>query len=136
MAQVDALRFLAHLSQLFAPEIQEGQVFIAYINEDNSFTVQADNVITHLNASSLNSEQFEDIQNRILALVKQADALETFCNNIPALQAQIQSLTGSTDQEGAIEFDYAFTRSEINDIKADIITLQLQVQQLSSAVEA
>ena len=45
MAQVDALRFLAHVAKLFAPNIQDGQVFISYIGEDNSYTIQADNII-------------------------------------------------------------------------------------------
>ena len=58
MAQVDAIRFLAKLSDLFAPNIQDNQEFIAYIDGDsNSLVIQADNIIHASGGSSLDISQ-------------------------------------------------------------------------------
>lgn len=133
MAQVDALRFLSRISLLFAPDIQDGQQFVAYIDEDNSFTVQADNVIrTSGGGAALLPEQVEEIEQRLTSLQTQADSLESFCLNIPGLQAQIQTLSGSNDDP--VDFAYAYLVSEIREIKSEMSILSAQVAELNDDV--
>ncbi|MBQ3347448.1 MAG: hypothetical protein IJG39_10210 [Synergistaceae bacterium] len=118
MAQVDALRFLAHVAQLFAPDILDGQTFIAYIGKDNSFTVQADNIIKAQGGTNTGDEKIEELYGRISDIKSQADSLEAFCKNIPALQSQIQSLSGSN--EAAAEFYYSYLYNELSKLSAEI----------------
>ena len=135
MAQVDALRFLARVPTLFTPNIQDGQVFIAYIGEDNSYTIQADNIIRASSSANFNSEEIEELEQRFIALESQAREFQTFCNNVSVLQTQIQTLSGSTENEGNIDFDCAFLKSEIEDIRTDIADLYTQIELLNNQVD-
>lgn len=135
MAQVDAFRFLARVANLFTPEIQDGQVFIAYIGEDNSYTIQADNIIRASGGANFDSEEIIELEQRFLALESQARSFETFCNSVSALQTQIQTLSGSTENEGSVDFDCAFLKSEIEDIRTDIADLYTQIETLTTQVD-
>ena len=132
MAQVDAFRFLHNIAKLFAPHIQDGQVFTAYIGENNSYTVLADNILMASTGNSLNSDDIDELEQRFLALDSHAREFEAFCSNISSLQTQIQSLSGSTDSEGAVEFDFAYLLEAISEIRSDIATLYARIDQLSN----
>ena len=136
MAQVDALRFVANIAQLFAPNIHDGQVFVAYLNEDNSFTIQVDNVTKPSGGSALISDATDEVAQRLVTLQAQISEFESFCRNIPSLQTQIQTLSGSTENEGTVDFDYAYVVNEINGLKADIITLSSDIEYLMERVNA
>ena len=60
MAQVDAPRFLSHVANLFAPNILDGQVFTAYIGQDNSFTILADNIIRDSDSANFTPTEVVD----------------------------------------------------------------------------
>lgn len=133
MARVDASRFLSQVATLFAPNIQDGQVFLAFIDEDNSFTVQTDNIIR----SSGSSVNIDVDQDELAELKAQANRLERFCNDITALQTQIQTLSGSTDGEGSVDFNYAYCidlilemRSEVDKLSAQVEALKLQLNSI------
>ena len=133
MSQVDAFRFLSRVSLLFAPDIQEGQQFVAYIDEDNSFTVQADNVLRAPGSGdNLTSAQVAEIQQRFTDLQNQADAFKSFCKNIQGLQTQIQTLSGSADE--STDFDYSFIIGEILDIRSELSSLSHTVETLENEV--
>ena len=132
MAQVDAFRFLHNVAKLFAPHIQESQVFTAYIGENNSYTVLADNILRASGGNSLNSDDIDDLEQRFIALEAQASEFETFCNDVSSLQTQIQSLSGSYDSEGTVDFDFAYLHGAISDIRSDIATLYSKIDQLSN----
>ena len=136
MAQVDAFRFLANVALLFAPHIHDGQVFNAYIGEDNSFTVQVDNIINssggNNSGSTLDIQQLDEFEQRLSSLQSQADDFEAFCLNIPDLQSQILSLSGSIDSEASIDFNYAYLIEDLRDIRAELYSLSSQVEQLSN----
>ena len=135
MAQVDAMRFLSNVAQLFAPNIHDGQVFVAYLNEDNSFTIQVDNVLKPSGGSVLTSDATDEVAQRLITLQTQVSEFESYCRNIPALQTQIQALSGSTENEGTIDFDFAYVINEIAGLKADIMTLSSDVEYLVERVD-
>ena len=135
MAQIDASRFLANFASLFAPDIQDGQIFIAYIDEDNSFTVQADNVL-HVSSSSSPSLDVDALSMRISALQSQADSIELICRDVPTLLTQIQTLSGSTDGLANPDFDYAFCLELIQEVRQDLETLKDTVEALQSEVRS
>ena len=132
MAQVDAFRFLHNFSKLFAPNILDGQVFTAYIGENNSYNVQADNILMASTGNSLNSDDIDELEQRFLALDSHAREFEAFCSNISSLQTQIQSLSGSTDGQSSIEFDFTYLHETISEIRSDIATLNARIDQLSN----
>lgn len=134
MAQVDASRFIAHFQKIFAPHIHNGQVFIAYIGEDNSLNIQADNVIHASSANSLTSEQIDDISSRISSIQSQADNLDDFCLTIPGLQTQISTLSGSP--EGLTDFAWASMRHDILSLQNKLSTLNSKVAELDATVKA
>ena len=74
MAQIDAFRFLRNVAMLLAPNIKDGQEFIAYIDEDNEFTILADNIIKASGGGgeSIDTAQVQEIAGRISALKSQA----------------------------------------------------------------
>ena len=45
MSTVDVSRFAHGLHAVFAPAVLDGQVFYAFLNKQNSITVQADNIL-------------------------------------------------------------------------------------------
>ena len=120
MSKIDASRFLAHLQKVFAPKIIDGQEFIAYIDGDsNSLIIQAENVINASTSnSSFDSEAVENLALQLSALQSKANSLEITCRNIPALQTQIQTLSG--ESEGLIDFEYAFLIDELGEVKGEL----------------
>ncbi len=109
MAQVDILRFVSKIQELFAPHILEGQVFVAYIGEDNSFTIQAENIIK-ASSDGLNTAQIDDIAQRISAIKVQANELEELCSNIPVISATLTTLADSNgDINTALFGEYAYS---------------------------
>ena len=134
MAQVDAYRFIAHLQKLFSPHILDGQVFLAYIGEDNSLNIQADNVINASSNNSLTSEQIDDISSRISSIQSQADSLEDFCLTIPGLQTQIATLSGTPD--GLTDFAWASMRHDILFLQNKLSVLDSKVAELKATVDA
>ena len=130
MAQVDAFRFLAHLQELFAPKITEGQVFFAYIDEDNSFNVLADNVIQ--TSSNQTSSDLTDVTVKIASLQSQADNLEEFCKSIPGLQTQLETISGSS--EGIIDFAWASITNDIIVMGSLILNLENRIAELEATV--
>ena len=130
MAQVDAFRFLAHLQELFAPKITEGQVFFSYIDEDNSFNVLADNVIQ--TSSNQTSSDLTDVTVKIASLQSQADNLEEFCKSIPGLQTQLETISGSS--EGIIDFAWASITNDIIVMGSLILNLENRIAELEATV--
>lgn len=59
MSTVDISRFAHGLPKLLAPAVQEGQTFYAFLEKENSLTVQADNVLKKSVSSSATSETSE-----------------------------------------------------------------------------
>ena len=80
MAQVDILRFVKHIPELFALKIQEGQEFTFYIDEDNAFPIQGDNI--NVIESFLNfewaslSEDITKIKSTLSSLSNKVDELK------------------------------------------------------------
>lgn len=144
MAQVDATRFIKNLQELFAPSISDNQEFTAYIDgQINEFVIQGDNII---NASSGgNNIDSGDIQQllaeittasrQLTALQSQADSLENFCRSIPALQTQISTLSGDTE-EGLLDFEWAFIQEAISDMKANISEFSGRLEPLEEKISS
>ncbi len=59
MSTVDISRFAHGLPKLLAPAVQEGQVLYAFLEKENSLTIQADNVLKKSVSSSATSETSE-----------------------------------------------------------------------------
>lgn len=135
MSKIDASRFLAHLQKVFAPKIIDGQEFIAYIDGDsNSLIIQAENVINASTSnSSFDSEAVENLAIQLSALQSQADSLENFCRSIPALQTQISTLSGDTE-EGLLDFEWAFIQEAISDMKANISEFSGRLEPLEEKI--
>lgn len=99
MSQVDILRFVANVQQLFAPSIHEGQTFIAYLDEeDNSYLIQGDNL------------SFEGSG----TLGGSIDKLQ---QNLDALQATINELSENSSSSAITIVDdivYAYDDSSLN----------------------
>lgn len=86
MSQVDILRFVANVQQLFAPSIHEGQTFIAYLDdENNSYLVKGDNL--SFEGSGTLSGSVEKLQQNL-------DALQAVVN---ALQPVVDGLANSSE---------------------------------------
>lgn len=137
MSKIDASRFLAHLQKVFAPKIIDGQEFIAYIDGDsNSLIIQAENVINASTSnSSFDSEAVENLAIQLSALQSQADSLENFCRSIPALQTQISTLSGDTE-EGLLDFEWAFIQEAISDMKANISEFSGRLEPLEEKISS
>ena len=137
MSKIDASRFLAHLQKVFAPKIIDGQEFIAYIDGDsNSLIIQAENVINASTSnSSFDSEAVENLAIQLSALQSQADSLENFCRSIPALQTQISTLSGDTE-EGLLDFEWAFIQEAISDMKANISEFSGRLEPLEKKISS
>lgn len=137
MSKIDASRFLAHLQKVFAPKIIDGQEFIAYIDGDsNSLIIQAENVINASTGnSSFDSEAVENLAIQLSALQSQADSLENFCRSIPALQTQISTLSGDTE-EGLLDFEWAFIQEAISDMKANISEFSGRLEPLEEKISS
>lgn len=137
MSKIDASRFLAHLQKVFAPKIIDGQEFIAYIDGDsNSLIIQAENVINASTSnSSFDSEAVENLAIQLTALQSQADSLENFCRSIPALQTQISTLSGDTE-EGLLDFEWAFIQEAISDMKANISEFSGRLEPLEEKISS
>ncbi len=136
MAQVDAFRFLARLSDLFAPNIQDNQEFIAYIDGDsNSLVIQADNIIHASGGSSLDTSQINEISNTLSALKDQADTLESTCRDIPALATQIQTLSGDSSA-GTNDFAWADIKSELLLLKGELLDFKAQVAEEIASIKS
>ena len=136
MSKIDASRFLAHLQKVFAPKIIDGQEFIAYIDGDsNSLIIQAENVINASTSnSSFDSEAVENLAIQLSALQSQADSLENFCRSIPALQTQISTLSGDTE-EGLLDFEWAFIQEAISDLNEAIVGLELKIYEMQETID-
>ena len=79
MAQVDISRFGSNIQKLFAPSIQEGQVFIAYLDaESNSYTVKGDNISS--GGSSASNDSVERLEQNLTALQTTVGALQETIN--------------------------------------------------------
>lgn len=103
MSQVDILRFVANVQQLFAPSIHEGQTFIAYLDEeDNSYTVQGDN---------LSFEGSGSLGGTIDKLQQNLDALQSVVN---ALQPVVDGLADSSEIYIVDDIVYGYDDSSLN----------------------
>lgn len=123
--KVDITRFIDKIPELFAPSIHDGQVFIAYLDEDtNTFTIQADNIIK---ASAM--EGVED------SLLDRINALETIFNSVLDLKVQSQTLDGAIESEDVIDFDFASIHEDILNMKSEIAGLSAKVQGFSEIKE-
>lgn len=138
MAQIDAFRFLRNVAMLLAPNIKDGQEFIAYVDEDNEFTVLADNIIKASGGGgeSIDTAQVQEIAGRISALKSQADEIEAMCSNVPALLTQIETLSGSTEAEGTIDFEWAFLSEQVNEMKEDICNIKVKLREISTIINS
>ena len=135
MAQVDALRFLANLQKLFAPAILDGQEFTAYIDGDsNSLVIKTDNIVQASSGSNIDMAAVASVESQLVSLKAQADSLENFCGSIPALQAQLTTLSGSTD--GEVDFEWALLSQEITELKGDIQTCNDKITALEESYKA
>ena len=134
MAQIDAPRFIRNFHTLFAPNILDGQEFIAYIEADNYLQVQADNVIQSTRNSNSDAAALDELSSRISSLKSQTDNLEDFCLTIPGLQTQINTLSGSP--EGLTDFAWASMRHDILSLQNKLSALDSKVAELKATVDA
>ena len=103
MSQVDILRFVANVQQLFAPSIHEGQTFIAYLDEeDNSYLVQGDN---------LSFEGSGTLGGSIDKLQQNLDALQSVVN---ALQPVVDGLANNSEIYIVDDIVYSYCDSSFN----------------------
>lgn len=133
MAQVDVLRFVGKIQELFAPSIIDGQVFVAYIDEDNSLTIQTENIIK-ASSDGLNTAQLDDIAQRITAIKTQADELEELCSHIPVISAAVTTLADSSGNIDTVLFsEYAFSElyGDFHLLNSRVNTIEAQVAEIT-----
>lgn len=120
MAQIDAFRFLYNVARLFAPAIKQGQQFTAYIGEDNSFTVLADNVlqISATEGGSFDTDLLQECSSRLAEIKSKTDELEQICSDIPAIISNLQNITYDYDYDeteaGSSELDFNMLYCRLN----------------------
>ena len=112
MAQVDASRFLNNLHSLFAPTINDGQEFTAYIDgEANSLVIQGENILYPSSGKLQFGDLAANLDNSsklILALQNKADALEDLCRAIPSFISKIDTINGEFDGIPDFQFDILY----------------------------
>ena len=88
MSQVDIRRFVGNISELFAPTIDDGQVFFAFIDEEENFySVLGNNLL-----SGNVQKDIEKISAKVSILDTQVDNIQDGCSDLPTIRNQIQSL--------------------------------------------
>ena len=142
MSKLDASRFLANLHSLFAPNIADGQEFIAYIDgESNSLVIQGDNIL-YPSAGNANigelSYQLKNTSNQIKGLQNKADDVENLCKAIPGFVTNIESISGQFEGTSEFAFDLLYfdiitLKEELADLNDKIISLQTLFLSLNSS---
>lgn len=107
MAQVDISRFGSNIQKLFAPAIQEGQVFIAYLDvESNSYTVKGDNISS--GGSSASNDSVERLEQNFSSLQTNVSSLQTSVNGLQSAIAEIQNTSSSEDNSVIVVNDIIY----------------------------
>ena len=115
MAQVDISRFGSNIQKLFAPAIQEGQVFIAYLDaESNSYIVKGDNISS--GGSSASNDSVERLEQNFSSLQTNVSSLQTSVNGLQSAITEIQSTPSSESNSVIVVNDiiYGFDNGSLN----------------------
>ena len=130
MSQLDASRFLVNLHSLFAPHIDDGQEFTAYIDgESNSLVIQGENILYpssgNANIGEL-SYQLKNISDQIEGVQNQIDHIDNFCRNtIPVLITNIENING--EFEGTPEFAFDALYFDIINLREKLSILEERI---------
>ena len=88
MSKVDIRRFVDNISELFAPTIDDRQVFFAFLDEEENFySVRGNNLL-----SENVQKEIERISTRVATLATQINNVQDGCSDLPTIRNQIQSL--------------------------------------------
>ncbi len=141
MATIDISRFSHGLQAMLAPTISDGQTFVAYLEENNSFTIQADNILAlsggNSGGNNLDEKKVQAIAQTVASLETQTNELLALCRDIPALQVLISNLDSEEQATPASisEFNYSSLSEQVNSLYTDVSDLKTLSSQLSSQVE-